>query len=53
MLSQIERNLTNPTVAVLWRLANALGVSLTDFAQSAGEPAGNGITVVPPHAILR
>ncbi|MGA3814692.1 helix-turn-helix domain-containing protein [Ralstonia nicotianae] len=52
MLSQIERNLTNPTVAVLWRLANALGVSLTDFlAQSAGEPAGNGITVVPPHAI--
>ncbi|SPD56702.1 protein of unknown function (plasmid) [Cupriavidus taiwanensis] len=31
MLSQIERNLANPTVAVLWRLANALGVNLADF----------------------
>ncbi|PZX23884.1 putative transcriptional regulator, XRE family [Cupriavidus phytorum] len=52
MLSQIERNLANPTVAVLWRLANALGVSLTDFlAGGAAERAGGGITVVQPHAI--
>ncbi|MEF2248971.1 MULTISPECIES: helix-turn-helix domain-containing protein [Ralstonia solanacearum species complex] len=52
MLSQIERNLANPTVAVLWRLANALGVSLTDFlAGGDGERPGTGITVVPPHAI--
>ncbi len=51
MLSQIERNLANPTVAVLWRLANALGVSLTDFlAQGAAAPAP-AITVVQPHAI--
>lgn len=52
MLSQIERNLANPTVAVLWRLANALGVSLTDFlAQGAATPAAPAISVVQPHAI--
>ncbi|MGX0132676.1 XRE family transcriptional regulator, regulator of sulfur utilization [Cupriavidus metallidurans] len=51
MLSQIERNLANPTVAVLWRLANALGVSLTDFlAQGTAAPQAPAITVVPPHA---
>ena len=27
MLSQIEREKTNPTIAVAWRLANALGVT--------------------------
>src|SRR5580692_11630799 len=31
MLSQIERNQTNPTVALVWRLANALGVAMTDL----------------------
>ena len=31
MLSQIERNQANPTVAVVWRLANALGVPLADL----------------------
>ncbi len=36
MLSQIERSQANPTVAVVWRLANALGVPLTDLL--AGEP---------------
>src|SRR5215471_7128065 len=52
MLSQIERNLANPTVAVLWRLANALGVSLADFlaGEATGRPAG-GIAVIQPHAI--
>ncbi|KAF7963066.1 DNA-binding protein [Cupriavidus sp. UYMU48A] len=52
MLSQIERNLTNPTVAVLWRLANALGVNLADLlsADAGGRPAG-GIALVQPHAI--
>lgn len=52
MLSQIERNLANPTVAVLWRLANALGVSLTDFlANGAATPPAPAIAVVQPHAI--
>lgn len=31
MLSQIERAQANPTVAVVWRLANALGVSMADL----------------------
>jgi len=52
MLSQIERNLANPTVAVLWRLANALGVSLTDFLENGGaERPAPTITVVQQHAI--
>lgn len=28
MLSEIERNRANPTIAVVWRLTNALGISL-------------------------
>lgn len=28
MLSEIERDKANPTIAVAWRLTNALGVSL-------------------------
>jgi len=52
MLSQVERNLTNPTVAVLWRLANALGVSLTDLlGQGGAAQQAPAITVVPSHAI--
>ncbi|KAB0602695.1 helix-turn-helix domain-containing protein [Cupriavidus pauculus] len=52
MLSQIERNLANPTVAVLWRLANALGVSLTDFlAHGSSAAAAPAIAVVPAHAV--
>ncbi|CAG9168397.1 HTH-type transcriptional regulator SutR [Cupriavidus laharis] len=52
MLSQIERNLTNPTVAVLWRLANALGVNLADLlSANAGSRPGGGIALVQPHAI--
>lgn len=49
MLSQIERNQANPTVAVVWRLANALGVTMTDLlgAPPAREPA---IVTVPVHA---
>ena len=31
MLSQVERNLANPTIALVWRLANALGVSINDL----------------------
>ena len=50
MLSQIERNTTNPTVAVLWRLSNALGVSITDFlAGGRAERAGPSISVVAAH----
>jgi transcriptional regulator with XRE-family HTH domain len=42
MLSQVERQLANPTVAVVWRLAQALGVPLAqllDGGPLAAEPA--------------
>ena len=52
MLSQIERNLANPTVAVLWRLANALGVALGELlAGGAPQRPDAEIGLVPPHAI--
>lgn len=48
MLSQIERNQANPTVAVVWRLANALRVELSELL--GGErPAAPAIEVVPAH----
>jgi len=34
MLSQIEREKANPTIAVAWRLANALGVDIADLLSS-------------------
>ena len=42
MLSQIERGRTNPTVAVVWKLANALGVPVMALF---GEPAEAPATV--------
>ena len=49
MLSQIERNQANPTVAVVWRLANALGVPLGTLLDGE-RPALPSITTVPGHA---
>jgi transcriptional regulator with XRE-family HTH domain len=37
MLSQVERNETNPTVVVALAIAKALGVSLDDLATAPGE----------------
>ena len=49
MLSEIERDKANPTIAVAWRLTNALGVSLDYlFAQ---EKAPEAIAVAGPHDI--
>lgn len=49
MLSQIERNQANPTVAVVWRLANALRVELSELL--GGErPAAPAIETVAAHA---
>ncbi len=50
MLSQIERAQANPTVAVVWRLANALGVPMGDLLGSAAPPAEHAISLVPVHA---
>ena len=46
MLSQIERNQANPTVAVVWRLANALGVPLSNLIARRGAPRARAITTV-------
>ncbi len=48
MLSQIERNRTNPTFATVWRLTNALGVGLDEvFRGDAQEPT---VDLLPAHA---
>jgi transcriptional regulator with XRE-family HTH domain len=49
MLSQIERNLANPTVALVWRLANALGVSMTELLE-LGQPQAPLLEVLPAHS---
>ena len=50
MLSQIERAQANPTVAVVWRLANALGVPMGDLLGSRPAPDEPAITIVAVHA---
>jgi transcriptional regulator with XRE-family HTH domain len=48
MLSQIEREKANPTIAVAWRLANALGVGIEELL--AGETRElEAIHVLEPH----
>jgi len=49
MLSQIERGQANPTVAVVWRLANALDVAMGDLLGNA-PPAQAAIDVLAAHA---
>ena len=49
MLSQIERNQANPTVAVVWRLATALGVAVGELLGS-GKPSAPLLQTVPAHA---
>lgn len=48
MLSQIERETANPTIAVAWRLANALGVSIAELLSSA-TPVVDSIRMLEPH----
>ncbi len=38
MLSQIEREKANPTIAITWRLANALGVAIGELLDSETRP---------------
>jgi len=49
MLSQIERNQANPTVAVVWRLSTALGIALGDLLGDS-RPAEPLLATVPAHA---
>lgn len=50
MLSQIERGQANPTVAVVWRLANALGVGMGELLGSAPAQTEPAIALLPVHA---
>jgi transcriptional regulator with XRE-family HTH domain len=52
MLSQIERGQANPTVAVVWRLAGALGVAIADLL-GGDRPARPLLTQVAAHATPR
>lgn len=48
MLSQIEREKANPTIAVAWRLANALGIGIEELL--AGDNRNTeAIHVLEPH----
>lgn len=48
MLSEIERDKANPTIAVAWRLANALGMSLDQlFSRVTVKP--DPIQLLKPH----
>ena len=50
MLSQIEREKANPTIAITWRLANALGVQIGELLSSEVRPV-DLIRVVDAHEI--
>lgn len=51
MLSQIERNKTNPTVGTLWSLTQALGIDIAELlgAESKAEVPENLITTMKAH----
>ncbi|MFP5390969.1 MAG: helix-turn-helix domain-containing protein [Gammaproteobacteria bacterium] len=48
MLSQIEREKANPTIAVTWRLANALGVPIAELLSTTARPQPK-IQIVEAH----
>lgn len=50
MLSQIERGQANPTVAVVWRLANALDVGIGELLGAAAPTGPAPIELLPAHA---
>ncbi len=37
MLSQIEQNKANPTVAIIWKVAQALNLNISDLVESASQ----------------
>lgn len=51
MLSQIERDSTNPTVATLWKITDALGINIQELLGHAKPKTP--IEVVDSHAIPR
>src|SRR5476649_77235 len=49
MLVQIEQGRTNPSIATLCRVANALGVTVSRFVESSGEPA---VRLIPASEVV-
>ncbi|MBA5687685.1 helix-turn-helix domain-containing protein [Rugamonas apoptosis] len=49
MLSQIEREKANPTIAITWRLANALGVQIGELLANVDNKDADTIRVVDAH----
>lgn len=49
MLSQIEREKANPTIAITWRLANALGVQIGELLANVDNKETDTIRVVDAH----
>jgi XRE family transcriptional regulator, regulator of sulfur utilization len=49
MLSQIERNQTNPTIAIVWRLANALDVDMGELIAGTAKAIAPTISLVSAH----
>jgi len=49
MLSQIERNQTNPTIAIVWRLANALGIEMSELIAGNAKASIPSINLVSAH----
>src|SRR5580704_12676145 len=48
MLSQIEREKANPTIAVAWRLSNALGVEIGELLSNESKEE-EAIRILDPH----
>src|SRR5213596_2884466 len=48
MLSQIEREKANPTIAVAWRLANALGIGIEELLADESQ-VPEAIHILEPH----
>jgi XRE family transcriptional regulator, regulator of sulfur utilization len=48
MLSQVEREKANPTIAITWRLANALGVGIGELLASETKQV-EAIRMLEPH----
>lgn len=48
MLSQIEREKANPTIAVAWRLANALGIGIEELLAGEAQKV-EAIHILEPH----
>src|SRR4051812_40149988 len=48
MLSQVEREKANPTIAITWRLANALGVGIGELLASESKQI-EPIRMLEPH----